>query len=267
MFCHFQINVESTEEDLDSSRKSTDLKSSFCWQKTPQTNSLNSSYMTSSTNKKLKSQSRLNDSNVSKYSHFSDNSTPKYSPDTNKQSCHRRNSLTFDDNCNSHSHRLSWSGCKHLMEEQKHSHHSRHSDLDCSRCSCVHHHNVKKCDCHSCNRIQGYPENYRRHSFSGDSNKFPMENQCLNNSSHCFNTENEHFFKHKMGHCHSSHDDGEKYHHFSKQSHSCNPKNIAMHSECRGNLESGCCQSPNFINQDDDHFISPQQFLEPMEVI
>ncbi|XP_051175394.1 MATH and LRR domain-containing protein PFE0570w-like isoform X2 [Leptopilina boulardi] len=272
-----EINVDSTEEELNSTEKSTDksadLKSSFCWQKTPQTNLLNRSY-TSSTNKKLKSQSRFNDSNISKYSYFSDNnSIPKYSPDIFH---HRRYSI--DNNYNSRPQRLSWSGCKHLMEEQKHVYHSQHNDLDCTRCSCNnqhnhhhHHHRVKKCECHSCNRIQGCnSDNYRRHSFSGDLNKFPMDNQCLNH--HCLKSENDDVFKNKFDHCQSN-DKEENCHHFSRQchsskeiTHSCNNKNNPIHSECRGN---NCCR--NSINQndddnDDDDFISAQQTLEQIEV-
>ncbi|XP_043463126.1 probable serine/threonine-protein kinase kinX [Leptopilina heterotoma] len=266
-----EINVDSTEEEFNSSGKSADLKSSFCWQKTPQTNSLNNSYITSTSfNKKLKPQSHFNDSNVSKYSYFSDNSTPKYSAEMNNQSYCRRSSLIADDNCGSRPHRLSWSGCKHLMEEQKHAYHSGHSDLDCGRCNCIN--SVKRCDCHSYNRVQGCSENYRRHSFSGDSNKFPMENQCLNHSSHCSKTESEDAFKHKTGHCQSSYDKGEDFHHLSRQchsskelSHSCNAKNIALHSECRDHPSSGCCQDRNFTNQNEDHFNSTRQSLEQME--
>lgn len=228
--------------------------------------------MTSSTNKKLKPQSHFNDSNFSKYSYFSDNSTPKYSTDMNNQSYCRRSSLIADDNCGPRSHRLSWSGCKHLMEEQKHAYHSGHSDLDCGRCNCIN--SVKSCECHSYNRVQGCTDNYRRHSFSGDSNKFPTGNQCFNHSSHCSKTENEDVFKHKTGHCQSSYEKGGNLHRLSRQchlpkepSHSCNAKNIALHSECRDHPSSGCCQDRNFINQNEDHFNSTRQSLEQMEVI
>ena len=210
-------------------------------------------------------QPRFNDSNTSKFSHSSGNSIPKYSPQANERSCRRRSSLTTDNNCNSRSHHLSWSGCKHLMEEQKHACCSHSPEVNYERygCSC----NVGRHDCHFCNRVQSCAGDFRRHSFSADNSA----RQC---SSYGLNTAHDMTCRHQSADFRSFPDEEKSCQHFSKQchlprefAHSCNPKPVAMQTECRESCAGNCCPNRSSSTQvEDDPLISSQQPNEPPEV-
>ena len=223
-----------------------------------------------STEKKSRFQTRLNDPNVSKFSHTSGSTITKCSPQANEQSCQRRSSLTTDDNCNcsSRSQCLSCSGCKHVIEEQKSNCCSRNASINYGRCGCSH--TVGRHECYPCSRVQGCAGEFRRHSFSSGCN----ENSPRRYSNHCLKTANKVNCKHQTTYCQSFHDEEENCQHVSKHchlprefTHSCSSKHAATHIECRESCASSCYQNRNSSTQnEDDPLISAQQSNEAPEV-
>ncbi|XP_033221440.1 probable serine/threonine-protein kinase kinX isoform X2 [Belonocnema kinseyi] len=307
-----EINLESTTEEFEISAKSADLKSGLCWQKTPHTNLLNnsSSPLLYSSTRRPKSQSRFfSDSIISKFSNSPGSSSiPKYSsPKVNERPSRRRSSLTADDsyNCNSRSHRLSWSGCKHLMEEQKHACCSHSPEMNnYERCGGCNHHNLtRRADCHPCNRVQSCAAaapavgDFRRHSFSAgfddhsstrrECSAYGLSKVAQKHESTLRQQQHHHHHQTAAHHCRRSfHDnddddeeeeeDGCQQQHFAKQcnlsrefAHSCNSKPVTMQNNeySRESCSNRCCQNRSASTQDeDDPLISSQKSNEPPEV-